>query len=57
MQFLGKLWKMLENVEILNLSKHKEDEIIWCQNQIIIPQSFSQIICYQRNEKKLLKYT
>ena len=39
---LEKLWKMLENIEILNLSQQKEEETIWCQNQIIILQSFSQ---------------
>ena len=44
MQFLKKLWKMLENIEILNLSQQKEEETIWCQNQIIILQSFSQKI-------------
>ena len=44
MQFLEKLWKMLENREILNLSQQKEEETIWCQNQIIILQSFPQKI-------------
>ena len=38
---LEKLWKMLENIEILNLSQQKEEETIWCQNQIIMLQSFS----------------
>ena len=38
----GKTMKMLENIEILNLSQQKEEEIIWCQNQIIILLSFSQ---------------
>ena len=32
----GKLWKMQENLEILNLSQQKEKGTIWCQNQIII---------------------
>ena len=41
MQFLKKLCKMLENIEILNLSQQKQ-ETIWCQNQIIILQCFSQ---------------
>ena len=36
---------MLENREILNLSKQEEEETIWCQNQIIILKSFSQNIC------------
>ena len=44
MQFLEKLWKMLENTEILNLSQQKEEESIWYQNQMIIIQGFSQKI-------------
>ena len=40
MQFLGNLWKMLENKEIFNLPKHKEDDIIKYQNQIVILQIF-----------------
>ena len=39
-----KAMEMWENIEILNLSEQKEGEIIWCQNQIIILQSFSQKI-------------
>ena len=42
MHFLEKPWKMWENIEIQNLSQQKEEETIWCQNQIIIVQSFSQ---------------
>ena len=38
----GKLWKMGENIMILTLPQLKEEETIWCQNQIIILQSFSQ---------------
>ena len=38
MQFSKKPCKMCENIEILNLSKQKEEETIWCQNQIIIEQ-------------------
>ena len=34
---------MLENIEIFNLSQQKDEET-WCQNQIIILQSFSQKI-------------
>ena len=30
-----------EKIEILNLSQQKKEENIWCQNQIIILQSFS----------------
>ena len=41
--------KTMENlkkdIEILNLSQHKEQETIWCQNQIIILQSFSHKNC------------
>ena len=40
MQFLEKLWKMWENRDI-KLSQQKEEETIWCQNQIIILKSFS----------------
>ena len=40
----GKTMKMGENIEMLNLSQQKIEEIIWCQNQIIILQSFSQSI-------------
>ena len=43
-QFLQKLWKIWENIEILNLSQQKEEETIWCQNQTIMLQSFSQKI-------------
>ena len=52
MQFLEKLWKMLENIEILNLSQQKEEETIWYQNQIIILQGFFYRKCIScRNEK------
>ena len=44
MQFLEKLFKMWEKIEILNLKQHKGEEIIQHQNQIIILQSFSQKI-------------
>ena len=42
MQFLEKLWEMLENIQTLNLSQQEKEETIWCQNQVIILQSFSQ---------------
>ena len=29
---LEKLWKMWENIEILNLSQQKKEETIWCNN-------------------------
>ena len=44
MQFFEKLWKMRENIEILNSSQQKEEETIWFQNQITILQNFSQKI-------------
>ena len=50
MQFLVKLWKMLENIEILNLSQQKEKETTWCQKQIIILQSFSKFIEMSKTE-------
>ena len=40
----GKTMKMLENIEMLNLSQHKKEETVSCHNQIIILQSFSQKI-------------
>ena len=49
--FLEKLWKMLENISILNLSQQKEEKTIWCQSQIIILQSFSQKFISNRNKK------
>ena len=52
MQFLGKLWKMLENIEILNLPQQKKEETVWCQNQIIILQSCHRKSISSRNEKK-----
>ena len=40
--------KTMENfrkyIYILNLSQQKEEETIWCNNQIIILQGFSQNI-------------
>ena len=36
MLLLEKLWKMWENLDILNLLQQKEEETIWCQNQIVI---------------------
>ena len=41
-QFLEKLWKMWENIEILNLPQQKEEGTIKYQNQIIVLRSFSQ---------------
>ena len=44
MQLLKNLWKLQENMEILNLLQHKKEETFWCQNQIIILQRFLQKI-------------
>ena len=38
---------------MLNLSQQKEEETIWCKNQIIILQSFSQKIYQQQLLNKL----
>ena len=42
MQLSKKIWNMCKNIEKLKLSKHKEEQTIWCQNQVIILQSFYQ---------------
>ena len=47
MQFFKKLWEVSENTEMLNLSQQKEGETIWCQNQVMMLQSFSQKIYQQ----------
>ena len=47
MQFLEKLWKMWEKMETLILSEQKEEETIWCKNQIIKLQSSSQKIWWK----------
>ena len=43
-----KIWKMLKNVKILNLSQYKEKESIQCQKQVIMLQIFSQNIFQQQ---------
>ena len=53
---LEKLRKMWENIKIFNLSQKKEEETIWCQNQIIILRSFSEKIISKRIEKKNRTY-
>ena len=55
-QFLKKLWKMWENIGMLNLSQQKEEKTIWCQNQIIKLQSFSQKIYQQQKMKKTERF-
>ena len=39
-----KTMENLRKIGILNLSQQKEEETIWCQNQIMIVQSFLQNI-------------
>ena len=46
MHFMGKLWKTMENIEILNLSQQKEEGFSQYQNQIMELQSFSYIYIY-----------
>ena len=53
MQFLEKVLKMWENIEILDLSQQKEEETIWCQNEMIVLQSFSQKFITNRNENNV----
>ena len=54
MQLLKKLWKMWGNADILNLLQEKEEETIWCQNQVIMLQSFSQKIYQRQNTYECL---
>ena len=42
---------MSENTEFINLSQKKQEEIIWCQNQIFILQFFHRKSIRNRNEK------
>ena len=53
MENYGELWRMLENIEILNIKQQKGKEVISFQNQMIILQSFSYKICWQKKWKKL----
>ena len=52
MHCFEKLWKEGANIEILNLSKQKEEETIWCQNQIIILKKFFLKMYYPLKQKK-----
>ena len=56
MQFLEKLWKMLENIEILNLSEQKEEETKFYQNQIFMLQIFSKKIVIKKPKKNRETY-
>ena len=40
----GKTMENVRKYRDINLPQHKEEETIWCQNQIFILQSFSQKI-------------
>ena len=51
MQFLEELWKILGNIKILNLSQQKEEETIWCENEIIILKVFYRKLISNSNEK------
>ena len=51
----GKIWKMRENIEMLNLKQKKGEEIIKYQNQIIILQSFHRNFISNRNETNINK--
>ena len=55
MQFLGKLWKMGQNIEILNLSQQKEEGISEYYNYIIILKFFYLKFIIKINEKKKRK--
>ena len=54
MQFLEKLWKLLENIKILNLSQQKKGETIWCQNQNYHTTNFSteNLVAIEKNKKE-----
>ena len=53
MHCFEKLWKESANIEILNLSKQKEEETIWCQNKIIILKNiFSENLLSIETKKK-----
>ena len=53
MHCFEKLWKEGANIEILNLSKQKEEETIWCQNKIIIlKKNFSENLLSIETKKK-----
>ena len=54
--FLEKLWKVRENIEILNLSQQKEEGAIWRKNQIITLQIFHRKFISNRNDKNREKY-
>ena len=41
MQFLEKLWRMWENIEISSLQQLMEKGIVWWENQTIINKNFS----------------
>ena len=40
----GKTIENVRKIKILNLTQQNEEKTLWCQNQIIILQSFSRKI-------------
>ena len=58
MHSLDKLWKFLENLEIVSLTQKKEQKTIWCQNQVIknYYKVFHRISTSNRNEKSADTY-
>ena len=55
MQLSKKISNMWKNIEKLKLSQHKEEQTVWCQNQVIILQSFHRKFDVgYRSEKPLL---
>ena len=51
MQFLEKLWKMLENIEILNLSQQKKEEILGPRTKLSYYKVFYKKVISNRNKK------
>ena len=50
MAILEKLWKIWENIEMLNKSQQKQEGFIYYHNQIITGQIFSNKFISNRNE-------
>ena len=51
-----KLWKILENTEILNLSQQKEEETIWFRIKLSYHKVFHKNFVSNRNKKKQQRY-
>ena len=52
MQFLEKLWKMWENIEILNLSLQKEEGTIYYLNKLSHHQVFHKTSISNKNKER-----